>query len=206
MATGSDEIRDSRGLATADFDNDGDLDIVLNNNPGDSGRPDQARATLLRNNVGERRNWLAIELTGTKSNVDAVGAFVTIEYGGGKSVRLVSAGSAFASQQSSRLYFGLGEKTHIDSLTVRWPNGRVEKFDKNQNQPIATRQLIRITEGSGIQVLPLPARHTKTARSNVVVERVGKRLGTSESGLVSQSCSTQGMSKPDVTSEGVSRQ
>ncbi|MBC8029061.1 MAG: CRTAC1 family protein [Pyrinomonadaceae bacterium] len=177
MATGSDEIRDSRGLATADFDNDGDLDIVLNNNPGDSGRAEQARATLLRNNVGERRNWLAIELTGTKSNVDAVGALVTVDYGGERSVRLVGAGSGFASQHSSRLYFGLGDKTYVDGVTVRWPNGSVERFDKDQNQPIATRQLIQITEGRGIQVLRLPARNKKTAGSNVVAERGGKRFG-----------------------------
>jgi hypothetical protein len=155
MATGADDIRDARGVATADFDNDGDLDIVINNNPGDSGRAELSRATLLRNNVGERRNWLAIELRGTESNRDAVGASVTIEAGGEKFTRLVSAGSGFASQQSARLYFGLGDKTEVDAMTVRWPNGRMQKFTKDQNQAIAARQLIRITEGQGIQVLGL---------------------------------------------------
>lgn len=160
MATGSDEIRDSRGLATADFDNDGDLDIVLNNNPGDSGRAEQARATLLRNNVGERRNWLAIELTGTKSNKDAVGALVTVESNGEKFVRLVGAGSGFASQHSSRLYFGLGEKTRVDAVTVRWPNGRLEKFEHIAAKPIETRRLLRITEGSVVEAITLPARRS----------------------------------------------
>lgn len=163
MATGSDEIRDSRGLATADFDNDGDLDIVLNNNPGDSGRAEQARATLLRNNVGERRNWMAIELTGTKSNSDAVGALVTIESGGEKFVRLVGAGSGFASQHSSRLYFGLGEKTRIDAVTVRWPNGRLEKFERIGERPIETRRLLRIKEGSVVEAVTLPARQSPAA-------------------------------------------
>jgi len=150
MASGADDIRDSRGIATADFDNDGDLDIVVNNNPGDSGRAELSRATLLRNNVGERRNWLAVELRGTASNRDAVGASVTVEAGNEKFTRLVSAGSGFASQQSARLYFGLGDKAQVDVVTVRWPNGRIEKFAKQ-----AARQLIRITEGSGIEVLAL---------------------------------------------------
>ena len=147
MASGADDIRDSRGIATADFDNDGDLDIVVNNNPGDSGRAELSRATLLRNNVGERRNWLAVELRGTASNRDAVGASVTVEAGNEKFTRLVSAGSGFASQQSERLYFGLGDKTQVDVVTVHWPNGRVEKFAK---QALATRQMIRITEGAGM--------------------------------------------------------
>jgi enediyne biosynthesis protein E4 len=152
MATGADDIRDSRGMAAADFDNDGDLDIVVNNNPGDSGRAELSRATLLRNNVGERRNWLAVELRGTANNRDAVGASVTVEAGNEKFTRLVSAGSGFASQQSARLYFGLGDKAQVDVVTVHWPNGRIEKFSK---QALATRQLIRITEGAGIEVLAL---------------------------------------------------
>jgi ASPIC and UnbV/FG-GAP-like repeat len=156
MATGADDIRDARGVATADFDNDGDLDIVINNNPGDSGRAELSRATVLRNDVGQRRNWLAVELIGTASNRDAVGALVTVEAGGEKFTRLVSAGSGFASQQSARLYFGLGDKTQVDVVTVRWPNGRSEKFSRDQNQALASRQLIRITEGKEIQVLELP--------------------------------------------------
>jgi hypothetical protein len=156
MATGADDIRDARGTATADFDNDGDLDIVINNNPGDSGRAELSRATLLRNNVGERRNWLAIELRGTESNRDAVGASVTVEAGGQKFMRLVSAGSGFASQQSARLYFGLGDNTQVDTVTVRWPRGRIEKFTSDRNRVIAARQMIRITEGKDFQMLELP--------------------------------------------------
>jgi ASPIC and UnbV/FG-GAP-like repeat len=164
MATGADDIRDARGVATADFDNDGDLDIVINNNPGDSGRAELSRATLLRNDVGQRRNWLAIELRGTASNRDAVGALVTLEAGGEKFTRLVSAGSGFASQQSARLYFGLGDKAEVDAITVRWPNGHIQKFSKDQNQSIAVRQLIHITEGQEIQMLEL-ARTGKKSKS-----------------------------------------
>ncbi len=67
MAVGADDMKDGRGMAVADFDNDGALDIVINDNPGDSGIVARARPALLRNNIGSRRNWLAVELTGTKS-------------------------------------------------------------------------------------------------------------------------------------------
>jgi hypothetical protein len=154
MATGADDIRDARGTATADFDNDGDLDVVINNNPGDSGRAELSRATLLRNNVGERRNWLAVELRGTESNRDAVGATVTVEAGARKFTRLVSAGSGFASQQSARLYFGLGDSTQVDAVTVHWPRGRIERFTKERG--LAARQLFRITEAKDFEVLELP--------------------------------------------------
>ncbi len=158
MALGADDIKDVRGMAIADFDNDGALDIIMNSNPGDSGDATKARPALLRNNIGSRRNWLAVELTGTQSNRDAVGAMVTIETGGAKQLRLVSAGSGFASQNSERLYFGLNEKTQIDALTVRWPSGRVERFNNIENQPIAARHVIRITEGTRIEQLMLPAK------------------------------------------------
>lgn len=158
MATGADDIKDGRGMATADFDNDGDLDIVVNNNPGDSGRAELSRATLLRNNVGSTRNWLAVELRGdgARSNRDAVGAQVTVETGADKQVRLVGAGSGFASQHSARLYFGLAEREQVSALTVRWPSGRVERFEKIGEQPIGARRLVRVVEGAGAESLALP--------------------------------------------------
>ena len=163
MAAGADDIKDGRGMATADFDNDGDLDIVVNNNPGDTGRAELARATLLRNNVGATRNWLAVELVGTKSNRDGVGAQVTIEAGGEKQLRLVAAGSGFASQQSARLYFGLGASERADALVVRWPGGRVERFEKVGGQPIGARRLLRFVEGEGAESLALPTIGTPPA-------------------------------------------
>ena len=158
MTAGADDIKDTRGMAYADFDNDGALDIITNTNPGDSGDASKARPALLRNNIGVRRNWLAVELEGTQSNRDAVGAMVTIEAGGEKQLRLLSAGSGFASQNSARLYFGLNDKTQVDALTVRWPSGRVERFERIGDQTILARQLIHITEASGIKALRLPAR------------------------------------------------
>lgn len=157
VAVGADDARDGRGAAAADFDNDGDLDLVVNNNPGDTGRAELSRPTVLRNNVGERRAWLAVELRGTHVNRDAVGALVTIETGGQRQVRLVTAGSGFASQQSARLYFGLGERESVDALTVRWPGGRVERFENIEGKPIAARTLVRVTEGEGAQSAALKA-------------------------------------------------
>ena len=156
MAVGADDNRDGRGMATADFDNDGDLDIVINNNAGDSGDQERARAVLLRNNIGQKRNWLAVDLEGVESNRDAVGALVTIERQGQKQARLVTAGSGFSSQHSARLYFGLNDQTEVDALTVRWPRGRVERFEKIAAQPIKTRQLIKLKEGAGITAQSLP--------------------------------------------------
>lgn len=160
MAVGADDEKDGRGMAVSDFDNDGDLDIVINNNPGDSGIEERARATLLRNNVGERRNWVAVEVRGTKSNRDAIGTVVTAQLGADKQMRMVTAGSSYASQHSARLYFGLGDKTQVDSLTVRWPSGLVETFGS-----VKAKQLVRITEGAGVAVPALLAKRVAAERS-----------------------------------------
>ena len=151
MALGADSVKDARGTAIADFDNDGDLDVVIYNNPGDSQNPELARATLLRNEIGAARNWLAVELRGTDSNSDAIGAVVTIEAGGKSQMRQVEGGSGYASQHSTRLYFGLGDASQIDALTVRWPSGTVEAY-----KDLRTRVLLRITEGGGVEQLDLP--------------------------------------------------
>jgi len=161
MAVGADDDKDGRGMAVADFDNDGALDIVINNNPGDSGIGERARATLLHNNVGQRRNWLAVELQGTKSNRDAVGAEVRIEAGGSRQMRHVTAGSGYASQNSARLYFGLDDKPIVDELTVKWPGGGTERFEN-----IAARHLLRITEGQGAKAVSLPAKKPLPTRGS----------------------------------------
>jgi len=173
MATGADDIKDARGMATADFDNDGDLDIVTNNNPGASGQAEKARATLLRNNVGTLRNWIAVELRGDgkRSNRDAVGALVTVETGATKQVRLIGAGSGFASQHSARLYFGLGEREQVSALVVRWPSGRVERFEKIGEQPIGARRMVRVSEGEGAEAVALPARQSSPVGGQRVAAR-----------------------------------
>ena len=152
LALGADAPRDARGMASFDYDGDGDLDIIINHNPGDTGDPEAARPTLLRNEVGAARNWLAVELEGRKSNRDGIGAVVQLEAGGLRQMRHASAGSAYASQSSGKLYFGLGAQSKIDTLTVRWPAGTVDEF-----RGIAARQVVRIVEGQGLQSVTRPS-------------------------------------------------
>lgn len=148
---GADDDRDARGIAIADFDNDGDLDIVVNHNPGATGDPLRARARLLENEIGERHQWLAVELVGAERNLDAIGARVVVSSGDLKLLRQVNAGSSYAAQHSQRLYFGLGERTLVETLMVRWPSGLSEEFTD-----LESRTLVRITEGQGLEVLSLP--------------------------------------------------
>src|SRR5262249_40836410 len=105
MAMGADDVKDGRGMAYAGCENDGALDLVINNNPGDN-EVRTVPPTLLRNNVGAKRNWLAIDLIGVTCNRDAVGAVVLVEidpkrYGAkaylAKQMRHVTAGSGYSS-------------------------------------------------------------------------------------------------------------
>lgn len=131
MALGADDIRDARGIAILDYDNDGDLDIAINHNPGDNGKDTAIPVVLYENRVGTKRNWLALNLVGTTSNRDAVGAEVTLKAGDLTLFRHVQAGSAYAGQQTRRVYFGLNDQERVDSITVRWPSGTVTQI-KNQ--------------------------------------------------------------------------
>lgn len=151
MALGADDIRDSRGSAAADFDQDGDLDLIVNHNPGDRDREIGVPPALLRNDLGQDRAWLAVELEGTTSNRDGVGAQVTAVVGPLRQLRLAAAGSGYASQDSGRLYFGLADAERVDELIVRWPGGATERFED-----LPVRRLVKVTEGSGIEVRPLP--------------------------------------------------
>ncbi len=145
---GADDLRDSRGVAVTDIDNDGDLDLAINHNTGYEPMTPQGPAALLRNDVGSSRGWLSLQLRGTTSNRDAIGAVVSLEAGGLRQTRQRTAGSGYASQQSGRLHFGLGDAPSVDRLTIRWPSGKEETFED-----IPARSRIRITEGEGLEVL-----------------------------------------------------
>jgi enediyne biosynthesis protein E4 len=129
--------RASRGTAFGDFDNDGDIDVVvLNMNEGPS---------IFRNDSKSRNNWLKIKCIGTKSNRSGIGTRVRVVTGKHSQINEVLSGSSYISQNDLRLHFGLGQAKQVDLIEVRWPLGLVESF-KN----IDANQLLVLQEGHGI--------------------------------------------------------
>jgi len=123
-----------RGAAFGDVDNDGDVDIALNHKDGPAG--------LLRNDTPRGKNhWTRLELVGTKSNRDAVGAKVRIEAGGRTIDRQRKGGCSVFSAHDPRLTVGLGEATEITKLTIDWPSGA-----RTTRDHLPTDQAIRIVE------------------------------------------------------------
>jgi hypothetical protein len=126
----------SRGCAFGDFDNDGDVDILIVN----MNEP----PSLLRNDVTGKNHWLKVKLIGVKSNRSAIGARITAKYAGKVQCQEVIAQSSFYSANDPRLHFGLGSATTAD-LEIRWPNGGKEVIGKVQADRILT-----IQEGKGV--------------------------------------------------------
>ncbi len=121
-AVGLDFLEDGRSFALADFDHDGRQEIFLKNRNGPQLR-------LLRNVIADLPGSLAIRLRGgSGSNLDAIGAAVTVETAFGKQTKFLQAGSGFLSQHSKELFFGLGEAKGSVSISVRWPSGHVQDF------------------------------------------------------------------------------
>ena len=133
---GVEALHCSRGCAFGDFDNDGDLDILivnLNEPP-----------SLLRNDLQGKNHWIKVMLTGTKSNRSAIGSKVSVHYGGKVQAKEVLAQSSYLSVNDRRLHFGVGSVVTVD-LEIRWPLGEMERLTG-----IAVDQLIHVTEGRGI--------------------------------------------------------
>jgi len=129
------DIHDGRGLAIADFDNDGDLDVYISNQGQDS--------TFYRNDIGNKNNWLQLELTGTNCNRNAIGTRVTLVCEGLSMIREVYGGNGGHCQCPFRLHFGLGQRQTIDSLEIRWPTGYVERFEN-----VKPNQIVKFTENT----------------------------------------------------------
>ena len=126
----------SRGCAFGDFDNDGDVDVLIVNQ--------NEPPSLLRNDVSGDHHWIKVKLTGLKSNRSAIGARVTVRYGENVQAQEVLSQSSYLSVNDSRLHFGLGSADVVD-VEVRWPLGLVEELSG-----VKADQLIHVTEGSGI--------------------------------------------------------
>jgi len=111
--------RVGRGAAYGDFDNDGDLDLVLTTNSGP--------AVLLRNDGGSNRS-LRLRLVGTRSNRDGFGAVVRVTAGGQTQMQMLRSGSSYLSQSEKILTFGLGSRMQADAVEIRWPSGQVDRL------------------------------------------------------------------------------
>jgi hypothetical protein len=141
---GVQEKKSSRGAAFGDFDNDGDIDVLVMN----MGEP----PSLLRNDLNSPNHWLKVQLQGTRSNRSAIGAVVQVETKALKLTDVVLSQSSYISRNDPRLHFGIGAETSVARITVRWPDGTVETFP---GAPAG--RLVRLVEASGeTAIAPMP--------------------------------------------------
>jgi enediyne biosynthesis protein E4 len=128
-----------RGLATGDYDNDGDTDLLL----FCAGEPPR----LLRNDGGNRNHWIGLSLIGAPARRDSVGARVTVTAGGRPRVMVRAGGTSYLSSSDPRLLFGLGSEVRVQQVEVRWPSRRTERFGE-----FAADRYVTLKEGEGKQV------------------------------------------------------
>jgi enediyne biosynthesis protein E4 len=137
LGTAFAEERVGRGVAFGDLDNDGDVDLAINNLDG--------APQLLRNDGGNANNSVLIETVGAKGNRDGIGAKVKVVSGDLTQLNEVRSGDSYISQSDLRLHFGLEKRTKIDVIEIRWPSGTVDKVTG-----VAANKIVTIQEGKGL--------------------------------------------------------
>jgi len=172
--TGSDCIKDSRGVAVADFNGDGKLDLVINNN--------NAAPTLYLNDVKKDYNGVVLKLKGSMRDRegkilwnDAIGAQVRLTIAGKTIMRQVEAGSGFASEMMLPIHFGLGDAKEIAAVEIKWPDGQVQRFDEAQTRGWVN-SYVHIQEGSS-QIAVVPNRPLSRAAASLGNKNVAAARG-----------------------------
>jgi hypothetical protein len=129
--------RSGRGAAFADFDNDGDIDVlVINKNE---------KPMLLRNDGGNRKNWITIRTEGVKSNRSGIGARITVTTGGARRIFDIRNNESYLSSNDPRLHIGMGDSPQADLVEIRWPNGQLDRYPN-----VAANAFYLAREGGGI--------------------------------------------------------
>lgn len=136
-ALGIDVDLEGRGVAVADLDGDGALDLVVRNVA-------RQKVVYLHNELAGRAHYLRVQLVGTRSNRDAVGTVARVLAGGVQQVRQKAAGTGFQGQSEGTLHFGLGQADRVEALTIHWPSGLDEHFTN-----LPADRVLRIVEGEG---------------------------------------------------------
>ena len=127
----------SRSAAFGDYDNDGDIDILITNS--------RQMPDLLRNDTTNQNHWLIFETVGSKSNRDGIGVRIKVVANGMSQIREVKSGGSYPSHSDMRLHFGIGQAVLADLVEIRWPSGLVECFEK-----VKANQFLRATEEEGL--------------------------------------------------------
>ena len=133
--SGITDRRSSRGSAAGDLDNDGSLEIVVNN---------MNDTPSLLKNYGEKKNWIMIKTVGKKSNRSGIGARVTVVTGKLKQMNEARSGDSYVSQNDPRLHFGIGDAARVERVEILWPSGRKEAFEN-----LKANQIVTLEEGKG---------------------------------------------------------
>jgi hypothetical protein len=136
----------SRGLAVGDYDNDGRLDLLINN---------LDEEPVLLHNDSPRQHWLMVRCVGTKSNRSAIGARLTLHAGDLQQIQEIKAGLSYLSSNDLRVHFGLGTHGKADWLEVRWPSGLTERVEG-----VAADQILTLEEGKS-KAVPAAVLHSE---------------------------------------------
>lgn len=129
-----------RGCAYGDYDNDGDLDLIVQNN---GATQDYGKIWLLRNDTEPAANYLRVRTIGTRSNRDGIGATIQVKSGNRVQQQMVRTGSSYCSQSEMTLTFGLGSNETVENLEIQWPSGEIDRYTERK-----ANQLIEAIEGA----------------------------------------------------------